>query len=66
MFSSQKDYAKQFRYWVLSEVLPSIRKTGSYHIEEKYQKQLKEINNKLKSYKKEIKVLKNNQKRTEI
>ena len=62
LFSSQKDYAKQFRHWVLSEVLPSIRKTGSYHIEEKYQQQLKEINNKLKSYKKEIKILKNNQK----
>ena len=30
LFSSQKPEAKAFRKWVLSVVLPSIRKTGSY------------------------------------
>jgi len=30
IFKSRKDEAKAFRKWVTSEVLPSIRKTGSY------------------------------------
>ena len=30
-FSSKKTEAKKFRQWVTKEVLPSIRKTGSYH-----------------------------------
>jgi hypothetical protein len=29
---SQKTKAKQFKHWVTSEVLPSIRKTGTYSI----------------------------------
>lgn len=31
IFSSQKPDAKAFKKWVTSEVLPQIRKTGSYH-----------------------------------
>jgi len=30
IFRSEKSEAKKFRYWVTHEVLPSIRKTGSY------------------------------------
>ena len=30
--NSQKTEAKQFKHWVTSEVLPSIRKTGTYSI----------------------------------
>ena len=30
ILKSQKPEAKQFKQWVTSEVLPSIRKTGSY------------------------------------
>ncbi len=30
---SNKPDAKRFRKWVTSEVLPSIRKTGSYHVD---------------------------------
>jgi len=30
--SSQMPYAKKFKYWVTSEVLPSIRKTGEYKL----------------------------------
>lgn len=30
IFSSKLSSAKKFKYWVTSEVLPSIRKTGSY------------------------------------
>jgi len=32
IFSSNKPDAKQFKHWVTSEVLPSIRKTGLYNI----------------------------------
>jgi prophage antirepressor-like protein len=31
---SDKPDAKRFRHWVTSEVLPSIRKTGGYHVPE--------------------------------
>lgn len=31
ILSSRKDGAKRFKKWVTSEVLPTIRKTGSYH-----------------------------------
>ncbi|WP_429924521.1 BRO-N domain-containing protein [Agrobacterium vitis] len=31
IFSSRKPEAKRFKKWVTSEVLPTIRKTGSYH-----------------------------------
>ena len=30
IFSSKLPHAEAFQYWVFSEVLPSIRKTGSY------------------------------------
>ena len=33
ILSSKKPIAKQFKRWVVSEVLPSIRKTGSYSIQ---------------------------------
>ena len=31
IFQSRKESAERFTEWVTSEVLPSIRKTGSYH-----------------------------------
>ena len=34
VFSSKLPTAKKFKRWVTSEVLPAIRKTGGYHIEE--------------------------------
>jgi hypothetical protein len=33
MFASRKSVAVVFRHWVASEVLPSIRKTGSYSLQ---------------------------------
>ena len=30
IFASRKPEAKEFRFWITSEVIPSIRKTGSY------------------------------------
>ena len=32
IFSSKQERAKEFKHWVTSEVLPSIRKTGQYSI----------------------------------
>lgn len=55
--------AEAFQHWVTSEVLPSIRKTGIYTVDEKYQNKLKELNDKLKEAKREIRILKNNQKK---
>ena len=35
VFGSEMPTAKKFKHWVTSEVLPSIRKTGSYSIQQK-------------------------------
>ncbi len=35
IFGSTKESAKRFKHWVTSEVLPTIRKTGSYHAKPK-------------------------------
>ena len=34
IFKSRKDVAKRFQRWIFHEVLPSIRKTGSYSVHE--------------------------------
>lgn len=34
IFGSRKATAKRFKYWVTSEVLPSIRKTGTYSLQQ--------------------------------
>lgn len=62
VLNSQKKIAKEFKNWITSEVLPSIRKTGSYEIEQKYKEKLIKINTDLKKAKKEIRILKHNQK----
>ena len=70
LVSSQMPKAKIFKKWITSEVLPSIRKTGSYHIEEKYKNELDELNDefnklkvKFKDAKKQIRILRHNQKK---
>lgn len=40
ILGSKLPQAKQFKHWVTSEVLPSIRKTGSYSVEQLSRKQL--------------------------
>lgn len=35
VLGSRKEEAREFKRWVTHEVLPSIRKTGAYHIEER-------------------------------
>lgn len=37
ILDSRKPQAKTFRKWVTSEVLPSLRKTGSYSVQEQFQ-----------------------------
>ena len=46
IFKSRKKRAKEFRKWVFSEVLPSIRKTGKYEIS----KSLKTISTKQRNF----------------
>lgn len=43
---------KEFNRWLISKVLPSIRKNGTYNIGEKDKKQLKNLNE-------QIRILKN-------
>ncbi|MGF1674789.1 MAG: Bro-N domain-containing protein [Rivularia sp. (in: cyanobacteria)] len=40
VLGSRKQEAKQFKYWICDEVLPSIRKTGSYSIPQVQQPKL--------------------------
>jgi len=40
IFGSKKAAAKKFKRWVTSEVLPTIRKTGRYEMEQKDNRQL--------------------------
>ncbi|MEM0581543.1 ORF6C domain-containing protein [Blautia sp. HA2174] len=42
IFGSKLDSAKHFKHWVTSEVLPSIRRTGSYEMEQ-YSPEMKAI-----------------------
>lgn len=42
IFGSKLESAKRFKHWVTSEVLPSIRKTGSYEMEQ-YSLEMKAI-----------------------
>lgn len=43
IFSSRLPNAKKFKRWVTSEVLPSIRKTGGYHLPQTYSEALREL-----------------------
>lgn len=57
IFSSEISQAKKFKRWITSEVIPSIRKTGSYSISENNNSELlNEINN-LKQELAEIKTI---------
>ena len=56
--------AVRFREWLTTEVIPTLRKTGKYELESKYVKKLEDTNEQLKKYKKRVKVLENNQKKS--
>lgn len=61
---SKMPKAIEFKRWVTQDVIPAIRKTGTYTIEKKYENKLKNLNEQIKTYKKRIKVLENNQKKS--
>ena len=42
VFTSRKPEARAFRRWVTGEVLPSIRRTGSYHVDPTEQEQARQ------------------------
>jgi len=44
IFKSRKEAAKKFRKWVTAEVLPSIRKTGSYELQDRAEEATELIN----------------------
>jgi len=60
---SKKKEAENFKAWLYEEVLPTIRKTGTYKIAKKYIKALENITEKLKKNKKRVKILEGNQKK---
>ena len=62
-FKSKMPEALRFKEWITSEVIPTIRKTGSYIIDKKSKKKMENVNKKLKAYKKRVKILENNQKK---
>lgn len=43
ILSSKMPRAKQFKHWVTSEVLPAIRKTGSYNLPQTYAEALRAL-----------------------
>ena len=43
ILGSRLPNAKKFKRWVTSEVLPSIRKTGGYHLPQTYSEALREL-----------------------
>lgn len=47
MMRSNSKIAREFRQWICNEVLPSIRKTGSYTLSQK-DKELKKLNDRVK------------------
>ncbi len=57
------EIAKEFRYWITSEVIPTIRKTNKYSLNQKDSQKMNKINDQIKKYKKRIKILENNQKK---
>ena len=61
-FRSRKPYAKKFRKWVTSEVLPSIFKTGGYINPEASNEQIEYLQDQLKTMQKRNKLLENQNK----
>lgn len=58
IFGSKLESAKHFKHWVTSEVLPSIRKTGSYSMKESNDSTSNTIDEKLDEIMQQIKSIK--------
>ena len=57
--SKMKD-AIEFQLWLVSDVLPNLRKFGKYEVNKKIKNKLKNLNNKIKDLEKANLILKNN------
>ncbi|AYV83097.1 MAG: BRO-N domain protein [Hyperionvirus sp.] len=62
--NSEMPKAKEFRKWIEESVAPSIRKTGSYFLAEKYREELQKIKGKLAESRRRVRILLHNQKKT--
>ncbi|VBB19050.1 BRO-N domain protein [Yasminevirus sp. GU-2018] len=60
---SKKKEALKFKDWLISDVVPSIRKFGRYELDGETKKNIEKLNEDIKSYKKRITILENNQKK---
>lgn len=58
IFGSKLESAKHFKHWVTSEVLPSIRKTGSYFMKESNDSTSNTVDSKLDEIMQQIKSIK--------
>jgi len=57
--SSKQDVAKKFKEWIFGEVLPKLRQTGKYELEQKYKDKLNGVANELEQkYKKQLEQIK--------
>lgn len=57
IFQSRKPFAKSFRKWVTNEVLPVIRKTGSFKMAYPYQKEISHLKNLLEIDRERLRIL---------
>lgn len=60
---SRSKEAINFRSWLTSEVLPSLRKKGKYELNTILKKEIKTMNEKMNQYKRKILLLENNNKK---
>lgn len=65
LFKSRLPIGKQFKRWVTTEVIPSIRKYGQYIINDKYKKKLRKTNKEIENLKKQYEEIENNIKKNE-
>ena len=60
LIKSKMKEAIEFQLWLVSEVLPNLRKYGKYEVNKKIKTKLKNLNNKIKELEKSNLILKNN------
>ena len=60
LIKSKMKEAIEFQLWLVSDVLPNLRKFGKYEVNKKIKNKLKNLNNKIKELEKANLILKNN------
>ena len=60
LIKSKMKEAVEFQLWLVSDVLPNLRKYGKYEVNKKIKSKLKNLNNKIKELEKLNLILKNN------